>query len=98
MKCYFVICGECFRSHLNVMTYNVYIFQTDYMSTLEKDFDYKEEHWDFIQSNIRKFCLQYGAGLFYTSVKEDKLLSLLVQSASKNYHAPSIYLKKKILK
>ena len=47
------------------------------MSTLEKDFDYKEEHFDFIQQSIRKFCLQYGAALFYTSVKEDKNCDLL---------------------
>lgn len=47
------------------------------MSTLEKDFDYKEEHYDFIQQSIRKFCLQYGAALFYTSVKEDKNCDLL---------------------
>lgn len=53
------------------------LFQTDYMSTLEKDFDYKEEHFDFIQQSIRKFCLQYGAALFYTSVKEDKNCDLL---------------------
>ena len=47
------------------------------MSTLEKDFDYKEEHFDFIQQSIRKFCLQYGASLFYTSVKDDKNCDLL---------------------
>ena len=51
--------------------------QTDYMSTLEKDYDYKEEQFDFIQQSIRKFCLQYGASLFYTSVKEDKNCDLL---------------------
>ena len=51
--------------------------QTDYISTLEKDYDYKEEHFDFIQQHLRKFCLQYGAALFYTSVKEDKNCDLL---------------------
>ncbi|KAG0719558.1 Cytoplasmic dynein 1 light intermediate chain 2 [Chionoecetes opilio] len=55
----------------------VVVTKTDYMSTLEKDFDYKEEHFDFIQQSIRKFCLQYGASLFYTSVKEDKNCDLL---------------------
>jgi len=44
---------------------------------LEKDYDYKDEHFDFIQQAIRKFCLQYGASLFYTSVKEDKNCDLL---------------------
>lgn len=47
------------------------------MATLEKDLDYKEEHFDFIQEHLRKFCLQYGAALFYTSVKEDKNCDLL---------------------
>lgn len=27
------------------------------MSTLEKEFDFKEEQFDFIQQHIRKFCL-----------------------------------------
>ncbi|XP_050689112.1 cytoplasmic dynein 1 light intermediate chain 2-like isoform X3 [Eriocheir sinensis] len=67
----------------NVLTRNlglhviVVVTKTDYMSTLEKDYDYKEEHFDFIQQSIRKFCLQYGAALFYTSVKEDKNCDLL---------------------
>ena len=51
---------------------DLFLFQTDYMSDLERDYDYKEEHFDFIQQSIRKFCLQYGAALFYTSVKDDK--------------------------
>jgi dynein light intermediate chain 1 len=36
----------------------VVVTKTDYMSTLEKDYDYKEEHFDFIQQAIRKFCIQ----------------------------------------
>src|SRR5699024_8436704 len=36
----------------------VAITKTDHMSVLEKDFDYKEEHFDFIQQAIRKFCLK----------------------------------------
>ncbi|KAK0172651.1 hypothetical protein PV328_005946 [Microctonus aethiopoides] len=55
----------------------VVITKTDYMSTLEKEHDYKDEHFDFMQQWIRRFCLQYGAGLFYTSVKEDKNCDLL---------------------
>nr|CAH0101719.1 unnamed protein product [Daphnia galeata] len=55
----------------------VVVTKTDYMATLEKDLDYKEEHFDFIQEHLRKFCLQYGAALFYTSVKEDKNCDLL---------------------
>jgi len=55
----------------------VVVTKTDYMATLESDNDYKEEHFDFIQQYVRKFCLQYGAALFYTSVKEDKNCDLL---------------------
>jgi len=44
---------------------------------LEKENDYKDEHFDFIQQAVRKFCLQYGASLFYTSAKEDKNCDLL---------------------
>ena len=47
------------------------------MAKLEKDHYYKEEHFDFIQQHLRKFCLQYGAALFYTSAKEDKNCDLL---------------------
>lgn len=36
----------------------VVIAKTDYMLTLEKEFDYKEEAFDFIQQAIRKFCLK----------------------------------------
>jgi len=50
----------------------VVVTKTDYITELEKDFDYKDEHFDFIQQAVRKFCLMYGASLFYTSVKEDK--------------------------
>uniref|UniRef100_A0A8D9DQ38 Dynein light intermediate chain n=2 Tax=Cacopsylla melanoneura TaxID=428564 RepID=A0A8D9DQ38_9HEMI len=55
----------------------VVVTKTDYMSTLEKDLYYKEEHFDFVQQYIRKFCLKFGAGLFYTSAKEDKNCDLL---------------------
>ena len=47
------------------------------MADLERDYDYKEEHFDFIQQSIRHFCLKYGTSLFYTSVKEDKNCDLL---------------------
>lgn len=51
--------------------------QTDYIGVLERENDYKDEHFDFIQHHIRQVCLQYGASLFYTSVKEDKNCDLL---------------------
>ncbi|CAH2065986.1 unnamed protein product, partial [Iphiclides podalirius] len=55
----------------------VVVTKTDYMSTLEKEHDYRDEHFDFMQQWIRRFCLQYGAALFYTSSKEDKNCDLL---------------------
>uniref|UniRef100_A0A8C1F6X2 Dynein light intermediate chain n=1 Tax=Cyprinus carpio carpio TaxID=630221 RepID=A0A8C1F6X2_CYPCA len=67
----------------NVLTHNLGIpvlivcTKCDAVSVLEKEHDYKEEHFDFIQSHIRRFCLQYGAGLIYTSVKEEKNMDLL---------------------
>ena len=35
-----------------------YSLQCDSISVLEKEHDYREEHFDFIQSNVRRFCLQ----------------------------------------
>ncbi|KAJ8400450.1 hypothetical protein AAFF_G00395740 [Aldrovandia affinis] len=67
----------------NVLTHNlgfpvlIVCTKCDAVSALEKDQDYKEEHFDFIQSHIRRFALQYGAALIYTSVKEEKNLDLL---------------------
>merc|ERR1719184_569831 len=67
----------------------VVVTKTDYMSDLERDYDYKDEHFDFIQQAVRKFCLQYGASLFYTSVKEDKNCDLLYKYlVHRIYHFP----------
>lgn len=32
--------------------------QCDAVSVLEKEHDYRDEHFDFIQSHLRRFCLQ----------------------------------------
>ncbi|XP_039280055.1 cytoplasmic dynein 1 light intermediate chain 2 isoform X2 [Nilaparvata lugens] len=75
--------GDVFPLGEGVLTRNlgldivVVVTKTDYMSTLEKESDYRDEYFDFIQQWIRRFCLQYGAGLFYTSAKEDKNCDLL---------------------
>uniref|UniRef100_A0A8D3DRB1 Dynein light intermediate chain n=1 Tax=Scophthalmus maximus TaxID=52904 RepID=A0A8D3DRB1_SCOMX len=62
----------------NTLTHNLgYLLVCDAISTLEKEHDYRDEHLDFIQSHIRNFCLQYGASLVYTSVKEMKNLDIL---------------------
>uniref|UniRef100_UPI00358E1848 cytoplasmic dynein 1 light intermediate chain 2-like isoform X1 n=1 Tax=Myxine glutinosa TaxID=7769 RepID=UPI00358E1848 len=51
--------------------------KSDALSMLEKEYDYREEHFDFIQFHIRTFCLRYGAALVYTSIKEDRNVQLL---------------------
>ncbi|THD22006.1 Cytoplasmic dynein 1 light intermediate chain 2 [Fasciola hepatica] len=55
----------------------VVVTKTDAMKTLEKEDRFTEEHFDFIQMHIRRFCLTYGAALFYVSVKEDRNCDLL---------------------
>ncbi|KTG29169.1 hypothetical protein cypCar_00002690 [Cyprinus carpio] len=42
----------------NTFTHNLGLPICDAISTLEKEHDYKDEHLDFIQSHIRRFCLQ----------------------------------------
>ena len=65
--------GRCaWQSMMMVMVMPIKIKLSLFLSR-----DYKEEHWDFIQLHIRRFCLQFGAALFYTSVKEDKNCDLL---------------------
>ena len=51
------------------MAYTV-ISQVDNITNLQKNFDYDEEHFDYIQWHLRKFCLEWGAGLMYTSPRE----------------------------
>jgi len=48
-----------------------------------------DQHFDFIQQAVRKFCLTYGASLFFTSVKEDKNCDLLYKYlVHRNYNFP----------
>lgn len=44
--------------------------KVDSMTALEKDLDYSDAHFDLIQWHIRRFCLKYGAGLFYINGKD----------------------------
>ncbi|KAG8182929.1 hypothetical protein JTE90_010560 [Oedothorax gibbosus] len=57
----------------------VVVTQTEFMSTLQNEFGYIDEHFDFIQLSLRKFCLTYGAALFYVSVKEDRNCDILLK-------------------
>ena len=63
----------------------VVITKTDFMSVLEKQHDYKEEAFDFIQQSVRKFCLTYGASLFYVSAKINKNCDLLYKYLGKYF-------------
>ncbi|XP_033123744.1 cytoplasmic dynein 1 light intermediate chain 2-like [Anneissia japonica] len=69
--------GETTLTHNLGVPVIVVCTKSDAVSSLEKDFDYKIEHFDYIQQFIRKFCLNYGAALFYISVKEEKNCGLL---------------------
>ncbi|KAK2190337.1 hypothetical protein NP493_84g05025 [Ridgeia piscesae] len=69
--------GEDTLTHNLGVPIIVVITKCDAISMLEKENDFREEHFDFIQQHIRKFCLKYGAALVYTSVKEEKNCDLL---------------------
>jgi len=67
----------------------VVLTKTDTMSQLEAEQGLSDQHFDFIQQAVRKFCLTYGASLFFTSVKEDKNCDLLYKYlVHKNYNFP----------
>jgi len=55
----------------------VALTKSDHITNLEKENDYREEHFDFIQKHIRKFCLKSGAAVLYTSSKEGSNIPLL---------------------
>ena len=55
----------------------VVLTKCDVMPSLEKDYDFKDETFDFIQQHVRKFCLSFGAALFYTSAKEGRNCDVL---------------------
>lgn len=41
--------------------------KSDLIGKLERDKDFKEEQFDYIQQVLRTICMKYGAGLFFTS-------------------------------
>ncbi|GFT94361.1 cytoplasmic dynein 1 light intermediate chain 2 [Nephila pilipes] len=57
----------------------VVITETEYMSVLQSEYGYIDEHFDFIQFSLRKFCLTYGAALLYLSLKEDRNCDILLK-------------------
>lgn len=50
----------------------------DSVAQLEKDFDYSEGIFEYIQTYLRKICLNYGATLIYTSARKETNCALLV--------------------
>ncbi|KAF9961644.1 hypothetical protein BGZ72_002735 [Mortierella alpina] len=42
--------------------------KSDHINSLEREMDYQEETFDYIQQSLRTICLKYGASLFYTSI------------------------------
>ena len=44
---------------------NLNFLQVDCMSVLQKENDFSEEHFEYIQWHLRKSCLSFGAGLLY---------------------------------
>lgn len=52
--------------------------KADSVSQLEKDFDYNEGIFEYIQTYLRRICLSYGATLIYTSARKETNCSLLV--------------------
>ncbi|KAL9873791.1 cytoplasmic dynein 1 light intermediate chain 2-like isoform 2-T2 [Glossina fuscipes fuscipes] len=55
----------------------VVVTQTDRMAELRKDYGFQEEHFTFLEQWIRRFCLQHGASLLYTNIKNEKNCAFL---------------------
>eukprot|EP00163_Fabomonas_tropica_P033904 TRINITY_DN917_c1_g3_i1.p1 TRINITY_DN917_c1_g3~~TRINITY_DN917_c1_g3_i1.p1 ORF type:complete len:364 (-),score=117.70 TRINITY_DN917_c1_g3_i1:1000-2091(-) len=51
----------------------------DAQRSLEKDYEFKDTHLDFIQQALRRYCMKYGAGLLFTSAKDDTHTHLALQ-------------------
>eukprot|EP00029_Vermamoeba_vermiformis_P012908 TRINITY_DN7857_c0_g1_i1.p1 TRINITY_DN7857_c0_g1~~TRINITY_DN7857_c0_g1_i1.p1 ORF type:complete len:482 (-),score=158.90 TRINITY_DN7857_c0_g1_i1:31-1476(-) len=53
--------------------------KSDAVEGLEKDYGYKDSHFEFIQQHLRRTCLQYGASLIYSSIRKEINVDLLLQ-------------------
>jgi len=63
--------------------------KVDCMTTLEKELDYTDADFDLIQWHVRRFCLKYGAGLFYVNGKESPNTDILYKYVvHKMYQSP----------
>ncbi|KAI9087755.1 dynein light intermediate chain-domain-containing protein [Phlyctochytrium arcticum] len=53
----------------------IVVHKADLTTLLERDRDFKEEQFDFIQQTLRTICLTHGAALFYTSTHRPETLA-----------------------
>lgn len=53
--------------------------KVDSMTQMEREFDLREEYWDAVQQQLRRFCLAHGAALFYTSTKDERNTRMLYE-------------------
>ncbi|KAL5252937.1 hypothetical protein ACHWQZ_G015635 [Mnemiopsis leidyi] len=60
----------------------VVLSKVDCMSALQKENDFSEEHFEYIQWHLRKTCLSFGAGLLYCSPRENSNTRLLLDYLS----------------
>lgn len=51
--------------------------KADAISRLERDKNFKEEQFDYIQQVLRTVCMKYGAALFYTSSMRSQSIDIL---------------------
>ncbi|SPO27657.1 related to dynein light-intermediate chain [Ustilago trichophora] len=51
--------------------------KADAISRLERDKEFKEEQFDYIQQVLRTVCMKYGAALFYTSSMRAQSIDIL---------------------
>lgn len=51
--------------------------KADAIARLERDKDFKEEQFDYIQQVLRTICMKYGAALFYTSSVRAQSIDIL---------------------
>jgi dynein light intermediate chain 1 len=49
----------------------VAVTKSDLFSAVAQELDYKDAHWDFIQTYLRRVCLRYGAALIFCSARKE---------------------------
>eukprot|EP01137_Pigoraptor_chileana_P037389 Opistho-2@34387 len=51
--------------------------KSDTIPSTEREFGYRDEHFEFVQQHLRRLCLKYGAGLAFISAKDGQNCALL---------------------